>query len=34
MITEPGTVRADKRAAKIARGIEADIVRLGWAVGE
>ncbi|MDT5175226.1 MAG: hypothetical protein QOG37_2477, partial [Mycobacterium sp.] len=34
MITEPGTVRADKRAAKIARCIEADIVRRGWAVGE
>jgi DNA-binding FadR family transcriptional regulator len=34
MLTEPGTVRADKRAAKIARCIEADIVRRGWAVGE
>ena len=34
MTTEPGTVRADKRAAKIARCIEADIVRRGWAVGE
>lgn len=27
-------VRADKRAAKIARHIEEDIVRRGWAVGE
>jgi DNA-binding FadR family transcriptional regulator len=34
MTTEAGAARADKRAAKIARCIEADIVRRGWAVGE
>ncbi|OBK28834.1 GntR family transcriptional regulator [Mycobacterium asiaticum] len=34
MSTEPDTAWADKRAAKIARRIEADIVRRGWAVGE
>ncbi|MHA7652747.1 FadR/GntR family transcriptional regulator [Mycobacterium sp. ML4] len=34
MTTGPDAVRADKRAAKIARSIEEDIVRRGWAVGE
>ncbi|OBK96072.1 GntR family transcriptional regulator [Mycobacterium asiaticum] len=34
MTTEPEPVRADKRAAQIARCIEADIVRRGWPVGE
>ncbi len=34
MTIEPDEARADKRAAKIARRIEADIVRRGWAVGE
>lgn len=32
--TEPDPGRGDKRAARIARDIEADIVRRGWAVGE
>jgi DNA-binding FadR family transcriptional regulator len=31
---QPVTDRADKRAPRIARRIEADIVRRGWAVGE
>lgn len=34
MTVEAVQVRADKRAAKIARRIEEDIVRRGWAVGE
>lgn len=34
MTVKPETVRADKRAATIARRIEEDIVRRGWAVGE
>nr|WP_232022090.1 FCD domain-containing protein [Mycobacterium basiliense] len=34
MNLQPDTVRTDKRAAKIARCIEADIVRRGWTVGE
>jgi DNA-binding FadR family transcriptional regulator len=32
--TEPDPVRADKRASKIARRIEEDIVRRGWTIGE
>jgi DNA-binding FadR family transcriptional regulator len=31
---QPDAVRTDKRASKIARRIEADIVRRGWTVGE
>ncbi|MGV7767469.1 GntR family transcriptional regulator, partial [Mycobacterium kansasii] len=34
MTVETDQARADKRAAKIARRIEEDIVRRGWAVGE
>jgi DNA-binding FadR family transcriptional regulator len=34
IIGGPDTGRADKRASKIARQIEADIVRRGWTVGE
>ncbi len=34
MKVQPEQPRADKRAAKIARHIEEDIVRRGWAVGE
>ncbi|MDP7703110.1 FadR/GntR family transcriptional regulator [Mycobacterium sp. TY815] len=34
MTVEPDQIRPDKRAAKIARRIEEDIVRRGWAVGE
>lgn len=34
MTAEPDAVREDKRAAQIARRIEEDIVRRGWAVGE
>ena len=34
MSSEPGTVPADKLASKIARDIEADIVRRRWAIGE
>ena len=33
MSVEPVTYRADKRASRIARRIEADIVRRGWTVG-
>lgn len=32
--TERDAVRGDKRASKVARRIEADIVRRGWTVGE
>ncbi len=34
MSSNPDAVRADKRAAKIARCIEEDIVRRGWTIGE
>lgn len=34
MTVEPDRVRSDKRAAKIARRIEEDIVRRGWVIGE
>lgn len=34
MTIEPDTARTDKRASRIARRIEADIVRRGWTVGE
>ncbi|MFZ1175743.1 MAG: hypothetical protein WAO15_05635, partial [Mycobacterium sp.] len=34
MSTAPDTGRANKLASKIAREIEADIVRRGWATGE
>jgi DNA-binding FadR family transcriptional regulator len=34
MSLAPDTVREDKRATKIARDIEEDIVRRGWTVGE
>src|ERR1700743_1273271 len=34
MSLAPDTARADKRATKIAREIEADIVRRGWPIGE
>ncbi len=34
MSIQPDEVRTDKRASKIARCIEADIVRRGWTVGE
>lgn len=33
MSTEPDAVWTDKRASKIARRIEADIVRRGWPIG-
>src|SRR6202008_805042 len=34
MSPDPDTVPADKLASKIARDIEADVVRRGWAIGE
>ena len=34
MSAEPAADRADKRASMIARQIEAEIVRRGWAIGE
>jgi len=34
MTEEPTTGQADKLASMVARDIEADIVRRGWAVGE
>ena len=34
MSVQPVTDRADKRASRIARRIEADVVRRGWTVGE
>jgi DNA-binding FadR family transcriptional regulator len=34
MSPESDTGRADKRASKIARHIEAEIVRRGWPIGE
>ena len=34
MSREPDTAPANKLASKVARGIEADIVRRGWTVGE
>ncbi|WP_373142313.1 FadR/GntR family transcriptional regulator [Mycobacterium marinum] len=33
MSVEPDVIRADKRAARVARHIEAEIVRRGWTVG-